>query len=368
MKKDLHPSMIKGKRALLANLIYHTRAFRGLRYFDSKTLVIFNFHRIRSNVHDPRFDDFVYGPTQEELYEQFKWLKQNADIISESELLEHVRRKKPLSRSSVMITFDDGYRDNYDLAMPVLLDLKIPAVFFIATGAIENREVGWWDTIAYLVKRCPQKQLTLRGRTWDLTKPRGDAIRELQHWMRTRKAETTVYFLEELSRACDVELPAVELSSSELMSWEQIRDAAAKGIAIGSHTHSHRVLSTLSLADQFEEFRVSKAILEEKLNRTMHSVAYPVGGHIDCHHETAELAEECGYELGFSFHTGANHLNRLNPLAIGRISAETSLPLTCAAISLPSVFARSRYSEKPKSVSLSSVYVPTPNYESETIQ
>jgi peptidoglycan/xylan/chitin deacetylase (PgdA/CDA1 family) len=360
--------MIKGKRALLANLIYHSQAFRGLKYFDSRTLVIFNYHRIRSDVHSPRFDDGVYGPTQDELHDQFKWMKLNADVISEQDLLDHVRTNRKLPRSSVMITFDDGYRDNYELALPVIQDLKVPAIFFIATGAIESREVGWWDTIAYLIKRSPLKQLTLRGRTWDLEGCREGAIRELQHWMRTKKAETTIYFLEELSMACDVPMPTSDESSPELMSWDEIRDAQAKGVAIGSHTHTHRVLSTLNLADQFEEFRSSKEILEEKLGRTVHSVAYPVGGHIDCHFETSGLAEQCGYELGFSFQTGANHLDRLNPFEIGRISAEESLPLTCAAISLPSVFARSRYSEKPKSVSLSSHYVPTPHYESETIQ
>lgn len=358
--------ILKGKRALLANFLYRSQAFRGLRYLDSRTLVIFNFHRIRTPGQIPHFDDGVFGPNQEELREQLRWIKLNAEVISEQDLLDHVRRRRKLPRSSVMVTFDDGYRDNYDLALPVLEEFRIPAIFFVATGAIENREVGWWDTIAYLVKRSPRRHLSVRGRTWDLGDERAQAIRDLQHWMRTRRAETTVYFLEELSIACDVQMPTPDLASRELMTWEQVRDCAARGIAIGSHTHTHRVLSTLNLADQFEEFRCSKELLEQKLERPIYSVAYPVGGHIDCHFETSGLAEQCGYELGFSFQTGANHLDRLNPFEIGRISGEDSLALTAAAVSLPSVFARSQYHEKPKSVSLSPYYLP--QYESETIQ
>jgi peptidoglycan/xylan/chitin deacetylase (PgdA/CDA1 family) len=140
------------------------------------------------------------------------------------------------------------------------------------------------------------------------------------------------------------------------MTWEQILESARQGVTIGSHTHTHRVLSTLSLSEQFEEFRLSKEILERKLGRPIRSIAYPVGGETDCHRETAGLAEKCGYELGFSFQTGANRLERLNPFRIGRIAPESSIPLTCAAVTLPSIFARSRYGAQ-HPVSFSSFYL-----------
>lgn len=353
--------MIKGKRALLANMLFQSRVYRSLRPFDSKSLVIFNYHRIRDESHTSApFDDGVFGPTQEMFRSQIQWLKHNSDIISESELLDHVHRRKKLRRSSVMITFDDGYRDNAELALPILSELKVPATFFISTSAIENREVGWWDAIAYLIKKTKKRRFVLNDELFDLTESKERSIRKIQEYKRTQKAEKTENLIQELAISCDVELPDFETGSKEIMSWDQVKESLAAGITIGSHTHSHRVLSTLSLADQFEEFRLSKEILERELKVPIRSIAYPVGGETDCHHETAGLAQKCGYELGFSFQTGANRLERLNPFRIGRISAEESIPLTCAAITLPSIFARSRYRVAP-ALSMSSFLLTTPN-------
>ncbi len=341
--------MIKGKRALLANLLYHSNAYRGLRHLESRSLVIFNYHRIRSgSIEGHPFDEGVYGPTQEIFWDHMNWLKKNTNLISEQELIEHVRDQKKLPKASVMVTFDDGYKDNAELALPVLTDQKIPAIFFIATHSIEKRELGWWDTIAYMIKKTTHSQLVLRGRTFDLSPPRGAVIHELQEWMRTLRADNTASLIQEISTACEVSLPTPEMCSKELMTWEQISESVKAGITIGSHTHSHRVLSTLNLSEQFEEFRLSKQILEQKLGVPIRSVAYPVGGHEDCHLETGELAEKCGYQLGFSFQTGANHLDDLSPFGIRRVSGEDTIPLTCAATSLPSVFARSRSGDRPK--------------------
>lgn len=118
-------------------------------------------------------------------------------------------------------------------------------------------------------------------------------------------------------------------------------------MTIGSHTHTHRVLSTLSSAEQLEEFRLSKEILERELGRPVRSVAYPVGGHHDFHLETGTLARMCGYVLGFSFQTGANRVDDVDPFGVRRISAQDSIPLLCASVTLPSIFARSRYRNQP---------------------
>lgn len=335
--------MFRGKRAFLADFLFHSKAYLALRHFEPRSLVIFNYHRIRSGESDSfPFDEGVYGPDQETLRAHFRWLKLNADIISEQELLEHVRGRRKLPKSSVMVTFDDGYRDNAELALPIIREEGIPVTFFIATEAVNSRGIGWWDSIAYLIKRTQHAQICLRGKTFDFGSGKKGAIAELQHWMRTLQTEKTRTLIEEIAHACEVSMPDRETRSRELMSWDQIREAAESGVAIGSHTHTHRALSTLSLSQQYQEFLNSKAILERELNRPIRSVAYPIGNSCDYRPEAERLAEISGYELAFSFQTGANRLDRMNPFGIGRISAEDSIPLTCAAVTLPSVFARSR--------------------------
>lgn len=335
--------VIRGKRAFLANFLFRTKSDLAFRHFEPKSLVIFNYHRVRSgDLGHSVFDEDLYGPDQEGLREQFKYLKQNSDVISEQDLLEHVRGRRRLPKSSVMVTFDDGYRDHADLALPVIREQKIPATFFIPTRAIDAREIGWWDQIAFLIKKTKQTHFTLRNRVFDFSSGKKSVIAELQKWMRVLKEEQTRSLIEEISRACEVALPDADACSNELMSWDQVREASKSGVTIGSHTHSHRVLSTLSLSDQFQELRVSKEILERELNRSIFSIAYPVGSTRDYHIETENLAKMSGYELAFSFHTGANRLDRINPFSVARVSPEDSIPLTCATIHLPSIFARSR--------------------------
>jgi peptidoglycan/xylan/chitin deacetylase (PgdA/CDA1 family)/protein involved in polysaccharide export with SLBB domain len=339
--------MIKGKRAFLANILFKSRAYRYLRHLESKNLVIFNYHRIRSNEgFECAFDEGVYGPTECELREQLTWLKANTNIISEQQLIDHVHHRAELPQSSTMITFDDGYRDNAELAMPILKELKIPAIFFISTEAIENRGLGWWDNIAYLIKHSVRSRVWIRGHEFNLLGNKEQVIRELHDWMRTQRTEMTFNLVEEIAQVCGVKLPENTVSSRELMSWEQIEEAKASGITIGSHTHSHRVLSTLTKNEQIEEFLVSKQILEAKLKTRIRSIAYPVGGYDDCHLETGGLAEQCGYDLGFSFQTGFNELRDIRPFCVRRISSEEGIPLTAAAVSLPTVFARSRTGER----------------------
>ena len=335
--------MIKGKRAFLANLLFRSSGYRFLKKFEPKNLVIFNYHRIRT--HDllaSQFDGGVYGPTEDELRAQLKWLRANTQIISEQELIDHVSSRFELPKSCAMVTFDDGYFDNATLALPILKELKIPAIFFISTESIEKRVLGWWDNIAYLVKQAKDESIWVRNKEFNLGSEREKTILKFQEWMRTERSDLTTNLVSEIALSCGVKLPESELASRELMSWEQIQDALASGMTIGSHTHTHRVLSTLSKNEQVEEFLLSKQILEMKLKTRIRSVAYPVGGHEDCNLETGSLASECGYELGFSFQTGFNQLKNISPFAVRRISSEESIPLTCAAASLPTIFARSK--------------------------
>jgi len=134
-----------GKKELLANLLYHSGLIYPAARLNHSQIIVLNYHRIRGTgpLNDSPFDHGVFGPTQPEFERQARWLKQNCDVLSESELLELVHGRKSFQGRYAALTFDDGYRDNYDLAYPVLRAIAVPAVFFICPGLIESREVGW---------------------------------------------------------------------------------------------------------------------------------------------------------------------------------------------------------------------------------
>lgn len=329
-----------GKKQILADVLYRT----GLSSLTSKAvgdrLLVFGQHRIRPD--DPSFvsafADDVYGPTVSQFEAQVAWLAENTTVLSQDDLLECIKSRKYPSGLSTLLTFDDGYRDNYDLAYPILQKYEVPAVFFVPSRIIEERYVGWWDVLAFIVKRCARPSVHFDGETYDLS-DRDAAIGRLHKRMQLEKAEGTRDLVDRFAEACGVVPPTDADKDAELMTWDQLREVAKDGlVTVASHTHSHRVLATLPPEQQREELATSKAFLEDRLGQSVDSLAYPVGGYRHFTAETSRIAKEVGYEVAYSFCTGYNTWDTLATYDIKRIGAPASLSLFVATAVLPEVF------------------------------
>lgn len=132
-----------GKKELLANLLYHSGLWRPVWRLHPNGLVILNYHRIRQDRATGHclLDEDVCGPTQSAFERQVKWLKAHFELLSESELLDVVRHGAGFRNRFAAITFDDGYRDNYDLALPVLDTHAVPAIFL--SVPLSSRSGSW---------------------------------------------------------------------------------------------------------------------------------------------------------------------------------------------------------------------------------
>jgi tetratricopeptide (TPR) repeat protein len=219
-----------------------------------------------------------------------------------------------------MITFDDGYRDNYTLAYPILKNYEVPAILFVATQMVNTRQVPWWDVIAYLIKRCSKPFISFDGRQLPMGNQKKESIAFFQLMMKKEQYEHTKYLLPDLSDACEVALPDSDVQDKEILTWEEIREMAQKNIAVGSHTHTHRVLSTINTSSQKEEMILSKLIIEENIGQPVLSISYPVGEPRYITTETAEIAASSGYVLGFTTNTGVNYWKSIQRCTIRRIA------------------------------------------------
>ena len=316
---------MKGKKELLADILFNSHLVNLFKRLPMRNkLLILNYHRIRPN--DPQFstpfDDGVYGVNSDEFARQIKWLKSNTRIMSEKDLLDHKRNgafvTPDTSAPCVMITFDDGYLDNYTLAYPILKHYEVPAILFVSTQMVQARQIPWWDVIAYLIKRCVKPFIAFNDREFSMSSQKKEAIAFFLMLMRQEKYEYTKYLLSELSEACEVALPAPELQDKELLNWKEIREMAQSHIAIGSHTHTHRVLSTLSPSAQKEEMILSKLIIEENIGRPVLSISYPIGEPHYITVETPVIASDSGYSLGFTTNTGVNDWKTIRPYEVRR--------------------------------------------------
>ncbi len=332
------PSM-KDKKDKLAQWLYRTGLLRLLSVGCGKYCIVINYHRIRQDNQEnfTLFDDEVFGPSRSELDQHFHWLKRNMDVISEDDLLDIACDALKSPARGVLITFDDGYVDNYTLAYPLLRGHGLPAIFFIPTQAMEERTIGWWDHVAYLLKMTQHETIIFEGKE---VAPKAD-IQQAFHYVLSfidYNRKDVDELLLELSAACDVELPDAEIQGKELMTWENLREVSRNGIGIGAHTHSHKILSSLDLKTQKHEMIQSKHILEKKLNLKVRSMSYPVGNYHHFTEDTKELATECGYELAFSFLTGINSWERLDTMNIRRISVSNYLPRFVGIMCMPGLF------------------------------
>lgn len=311
--------------------------------------MILNYHRIEDGKSDIPFDDGVFGPDAKRFRVEMEWLKKETHIISEEELIDILYHKKKFNRVCSMVTFDDGYIDNYEIAYPILKELSIPAIFFIPTKCIGERSLGWWDVAAYLVKNTKLEKTRFRDKEL-LLSDKKKIIAELIIELKKMEGSRVDGYLNELSESLEVLTPSLEIQGNQLMSWEQIKEVSSNGISIGSHTHDHVILSRQTLGDLRFQVKKSKDILEEQLGRDVKSIAYPVGGYNHFDIETKRISESLGFKLGFSFLTGVNRFDRIDPFDVRRGTSQPNWVNLDLALAFPDkVFQQEKeYSEHSK--------------------
>src|SRR4051812_39673741 len=150
-----HMTMI-GKRELLARSLVATGCEWFLHQIGAwRGLLVLNYHRIGNPV-GSSWDHDLWSASAEEFEWQVRYLQRHFDLIGPDDLEQ--ARQDPRGRR-VMISFDDGYRDNYELAYPVLRALDAPAVFFLATQFLDQQALSWWDEIAWMIRTTTREYL-----------------------------------------------------------------------------------------------------------------------------------------------------------------------------------------------------------------
>lgn len=300
------------------------------RLLPHRHLVVLNFHRVRDESSD--FHDGMVELGTKEFREHLAWLERHARIVSEAELAD----LRPGRRPPVLLTFDDGYRDAVEVVAPVLRERKIPAIFFVAPGLIDKRVLGAWDRIAYLVKRFPGDSFRFRGRDFSLAGGTRQVYFDLGKRSQNALPDRGDDFVAELSATLGVKLPGPDVQGAELLTWDQIRELASGGFAIGCHGYSHRVLSSLPLAEQESEILLARARLATE-RISPRSFAYPYGTPYTYSWETRESVLRAGFRYVFSFAGQAPRLSRFDPARIDRVAFKSSVAKYDFLLTFPGV-------------------------------
>jgi peptidoglycan/xylan/chitin deacetylase (PgdA/CDA1 family) len=184
----------------------------------------------------------------DEFAQLLRWLRQHAHVVS----LTEAATSKNLRRA-VALTFDDGYRDNYAVAWPLLREHNFPSALFVATAAVGAAELLPIHADYYL-----------RHRDRNFPAPAD-----------TRDTPAHRQFVANYCREHRIELP--KQGGDLYLTWEQLAEMSAGGWEIGAHTVTHPWLSAWPAADQRREILESRQVLEHRLGRPVRAFAYPYG-------------------------------------------------------------------------------------------
>ena len=322
-------ALIKHKRQMALAAFDLLQVHRWWGQLDSwQGLVTLNYHRI-GNANQTELDPGVFSATAEQFEAQLRYLKSNCDVIRVADLADVLQSGS--KRRCTLITFDDGYRDNYELAFPVLKQVGLSAVIFLSTAFLDDGVVAWWDEIAWLVKHSKQPFLTL-PRTWemeslDLSVTARDGT--LRHLLRLAKSLTPLdlcRFLDDMGQAAGTGRAPRNSSTAPWMTWDMVREMYRAGIEFGGHTVTHPVLARCSLEQQQQEIQQCKARIEAELGSPISAFSYPIGQPGSFTNDTKRLAREAGYQWAFSFVSGYA-TSSSDPLSLRRVAMEPQIRL-----------------------------------------
>lgn len=253
---------------------------------------------------------------------QMELVKEVFNPVSLGDLARWLRGEGDLPHSPLLVTFDDGYRDNLTRALPVLRDLGVPASVFLTSGHIGTGSPLPWDLMAYAFGRTERESadLPLLGPTALAMEARdGAAQRFVERAKELTEAERKPVFKGAL-RALGVEVESGAFEGLYL-TWDDVREMAAEGVEFASHTCTHPILTRVPEERARSEIRKSKERIEEETGRKVDAFAYPNGLTGDFSAGLMEVLREEGFESAFTLVPGPQSLSgvRREPMAIRRI-------------------------------------------------
>lgn len=298
-------------------------AWRRLR--PARWLTVLAYHRVCEPDPASPWDPDLVSASPAQFRAQLAFLTRHFTPITSAQVVEWLAGRFEMPRNPVVVTFDDGYRDAHDAALPLLEEAGVPADFFVCPWHVERRRPFWWDVIACCARRSERAELVLQyprrlALSLDSEAGRKAARRALLDLVKATAGLDFDRFTDELIGASN--LDADELARAGdglLMTWDQVRALRRAGMGVGSHSQRHPVLPMAGDETVREELARSKHALENALGEEVRTLAYPVG-RFDERARTA--AREAGYALAYSYCTGASRLDSFDPYDVRRVPVE----------------------------------------------
>ena len=276
--------------------------FPAVRHPSNRVFQILMYHRIND---DP--DGGLPATPVNVFARQMEYLATHYVVFTLEEIVDRLRTRD-IPERAVVVTLDDGYRDNFTQAFPILRRLGVPATIFLATDAIGTGNLLWHDQVCVAISRTEREFLegygSSDGHSLTSSHEKFRAMEKVLWYLRSLDNFERVEQMSELIKQLGVSTQGNEFSI--MLGWEDIRAMRMAGIRFGAHTLTHPILTQISDKEVRAEVRKSKEILETFLKEPVTSFAYPSGRAIDFNDRVKTIVEEEGFHCAVTTIPGVN--------------------------------------------------------------
>ena len=260
------------------------------------------YHRVNDDL------DWSFPGTPTSLFaKQMEYLAETHQVLDLADAAKRLAAND-VPDNAIVITFDDGYQDNFLNAFPVLKKLSLPATVFLAIDAIGTGRLLWHDRVfnafretqaAYLPE-FPEKQCYPLGTVLEKAQAQ-DSVLKFVFSLGEKERDTWIDRL-----VAKLQVPCRRSQAGLMLSWDQVASMHQNGVAFGSHTMTHPITTRLPVNRMCEEIVESKKTLEARLGTAITTFAYPKGGVGDFDATTRGLLIEAGYHCAVTTLFGVN--------------------------------------------------------------
>lgn len=284
---------------------------RGFNRVSNKPVLFLAYHRVVQDITLAESEAINGLVISAESFENhLEIVRETYDIVSFDEAIECLKGNRVMHRGIAVVTFDDGYRDVYYHAWPVLKKLGLPAIVYVPTALVTKEALLDHDRLYWLVLKAREKNIDLGN---VLIKAGVSLDRKLGlsvfhsllrtvdtlYNQKTEARERVMQFLEEAIKPEEVNYP----DSVRLMTWEMVKEMANQGIAFGAHSEHHPVLTLESPEFAKREILASKHALQDQLGCEVRHFAYPNG----CFDQNVkQLVAAAGFETAVTTERNVN--------------------------------------------------------------
>ncbi|HSG27104.1 MAG TPA: polysaccharide deacetylase family protein [Candidatus Krumholzibacterium sp.] len=302
------------------------------RLHRGRFLTVVTYHRVLDRSGDFLFDEDLISASTAQFRSHLDFMTRHFDVMEFRTLRKYMDRHGTVPPRGLIITFDDGYIDNYEVAWPILKEYGVPATMFATAGFIGEKRMFWWDKIAYMIKTGrrdrieagPPAPVSIDISSFpDRQAAARHVIKTVKHYREEDKEE----LIRTISRQLDVEID--EDSHRNTMTWEMLRELGDNGIEIGGHSVNHPIFSNIDEERLAGEVRGAKRMIEEKTGREVITFGSPGRGILTEEERAAfdrrlmAIIRDSGYSFSTMYKWGLAYENGFDPYKVPRLNIES---------------------------------------------